>query len=85
MGKAEVLNKLFSSVFTVSQASHFCQVPESLDWGEKIPPTVREEQVQDHLKRPNTQIYGVGNIYLRALKEQAYVVTKLISTIFEKW
>lgn len=62
MEKAEVLNKLFISVFTVSQVSHICLIPESLDkdWGEKIPPTVREEQLQDYLKRQCVQMYEAG-------------------------
>lgn len=45
--KAEVLSEFFASVFTVSQASLDSHIPEALagDWGSKIPPTVREEQV----------------------------------------
>lgn len=40
MGKAKVLNELFSSVLTGSQASHISHVPESLgeDQGAKSPP-----------------------------------------------
>ena len=36
MEEAEVLNKLFASVFTCSRASHVSYIPESLhrDWGE---------------------------------------------------
>lgn len=45
--KVEVFNKSFSSVFTESQASHICLVPEitGRSRGNKIPPTESEDQV----------------------------------------
>ena len=55
MEKTEVLNVFFVLVFTASQTSHNYHVPEHVSWGQKskIPPTVRAEQVQDHLIRLN--------------------------------
>ena len=45
----------FASVFTVSLSSHTCRVdgPQGRDWGSKVPPTVREDQVCDHLRNLN--------------------------------
>ena len=45
MESAEVLNKLFASIFTGSQASHVSHIPEPLGdgWRKKILPTVAEE------------------------------------------
>lgn len=45
--KAEVLNKFFTLVFAVTQASHTSCVPEPLDGsqGRKVPPTAKEEEV----------------------------------------
>ncbi|KFQ63524.1 hypothetical protein N334_07076, partial [Pelecanus crispus] len=45
--KAEVLNKFFVSVFTGTVSLHTSQVdgPQDRDWGTKVPPTVREDQV----------------------------------------
>lgn len=47
MEKTAVLNKFFTSVFMVSQASHVSCVPELLSRGRgsKIPPSVRADQV----------------------------------------
>ncbi|KFW69345.1 hypothetical protein AS28_06177, partial [Pygoscelis adeliae] len=45
--KAEVLNNFFASVFTGNLSSHTSRVdgPQDRDWGSKVPPTVREDQV----------------------------------------
>ncbi|KFQ86650.1 hypothetical protein N337_07878, partial [Phoenicopterus ruber ruber] len=45
--KSEVLNNFFASVFIGSLSSHTSQVDGSQDrdWGSKVPPTVREDQV----------------------------------------
>lgn len=54
--KVQVLKELFASVFTVSQAFYISHVTENSDglWGRRVPPSVREKQVQDYLIRLNT-------------------------------
>ena len=49
--KSEVLNTIIFLVFSGNLFSHTSQVdgPQGRDWGSKVPPTVREDQVQDHL------------------------------------
>ena len=53
--KAEVLNKIFASVFCGNLSSQTSQVdgPQGRDWGSKVPPTVREDEVCDHLRNLN--------------------------------
>lgn len=50
--QAEVL-KFCASAFTGSQDSNVSQVPELLGrgWRSRIPPSIRKEQVQDHLMK----------------------------------
>jgi len=52
--KAEALN-FFALVFTCSLSSHTSQVDglHDGDWRSKLLPTVREDQVQDHLRNLN--------------------------------
>ena len=49
--KAEVLNNFSVSVFPGSLSSHTSRVdaPQGRHWGSKVPPAVREDQVQDPL------------------------------------
>jgi len=49
--KAKALNEFFASIFTSSQASYASCDPELLseDPGSKIPPSIRAEQVREHL------------------------------------
>ena len=50
--KAEVLDNIFASVFNGNLSSHASQVDglQGRDWGSKVLPTVREDQVHDHLR-----------------------------------
>ena len=53
--------------------------------GSKIPPTVKAEQVQDHLMKLNVYKPRVPNdMHPRILKELSDLVTKSLSIIFKK-
>jgi len=53
--KAEIVKNFFASVFTGNLSSRISQVhrPKDGDWGSKVPPTVREDRVRDHLRNLN--------------------------------
>ena len=81
--KAGVFNNFFALVFTGNLYPHTSRLDglQDKDWGSEVPPTVREDQVCDHLR--NLKIEKPDKMNPRVQRELADGVAKPLSMIFE--
>jgi len=84
---AEVLNNIFTSVFTdnLSPRPSRGNGLQDGDEGGKAPSSVREDHIRDHLRNMNIhKTMRCDKMCPRALRELADGITKTLSMIFER-
>jgi len=85
--KAEVLNNFSALVLTGNLPPHPSPVDGLQDGDQrgKVPPTVREDQVQDYLRNLNVQkSLRPNEMHSRVLRELADVIAKTLSMVYER-